>query len=642
MGDDTLISRYLRNGNDDDRADSDCAFRDLTAKYVGLVMGVAMRRTGQHEIAEEIAQTVFTILARKAHQLTGQSSIAGWLHRATMLESAKAMRSEYRRHRKMKKFIDQQAILQNAASVPVDEETLPVIDEALHRLSASDRDVILQRYFEDKSYREIAAATGATQAACEKRCSRALARLGEFLRRRGIAASGAMLGVAIASRLAHVPPAGFASALATKAVAGLPSTYSLFVAMNSMKLATITALIVASATVPMTIQWANSQRSAAAMTADAVLRSSELVGAAVPGNGAVGHRLDLAALERELARLPQSDIEAKLVDLMFALTAAEIPGVVDLVMQAENPRALFSVARALFARWAEIDPQAAAATLEEISFNDLKTGARAGALATWLASNPKAALAHMAELLTVNDKEFFQLDNAYPLDAWVADDPQAALTQVNAWIDDRHARNKLIMGIMRVWAKTDPEGAFAHSQSIGDEAVSLEMQVAILDRVWQTHPDKVISLAASAGFRSGMELYVGLAMGMWCERDPVAAVNAYLELPDSFRAANTIPRLAAEFARSDPERALMIASRLPENERQPWTLFSAQQLADSDPAMAVSIVESLPDDLHFRSNVLRRIAERWMRSQPDEAGEWIRNSNHFDAQAREDLLTYEL
>ena len=48
---------------------SDAAFEQLVAEHLGLVYGCALRRTRNPELAEDIAQQVFTILARKAPRL---------------------------------------------------------------------------------------------------------------------------------------------------------------------------------------------------------------------------------------------------------------------------------------------------------------------------------------------------------------------------------------------------------------------------------------------------------------------------------------------------------------------------------------------------------------------------------------------
>ncbi len=55
------------------------SFRALVEKYLGLVQGVALRRTGDPGLAGDISQAVFARLAAKASRVASQPSVAGWL-----------------------------------------------------------------------------------------------------------------------------------------------------------------------------------------------------------------------------------------------------------------------------------------------------------------------------------------------------------------------------------------------------------------------------------------------------------------------------------------------------------------------------------------------------------------------------------
>src|SRR5215471_20263607 len=55
------------------------AFETLVEKYFRMVYAVAARHTGDLHLAEDIAQSVFLILSRKARGFSPSSSILGWL-----------------------------------------------------------------------------------------------------------------------------------------------------------------------------------------------------------------------------------------------------------------------------------------------------------------------------------------------------------------------------------------------------------------------------------------------------------------------------------------------------------------------------------------------------------------------------------
>jgi hypothetical protein len=107
---------------------SEKAFDALVGKYLGMVLGIAGRRTGDRALAEEIAQDVFTILARKAQRLKCGATLAGWLHRVTVIECADAMRREISAKTKMN------AVSRHLASEldgrDVWRDALPLLDEA--------------------------------------------------------------------------------------------------------------------------------------------------------------------------------------------------------------------------------------------------------------------------------------------------------------------------------------------------------------------------------------------------------------------------------------------------------------------------------------------------------------------------------
>src|SRR5258706_16140475 len=89
-GPQAILADYVRNG-------SDRAFRELVNSYVNFVYSTALRALGgKRPLAEDVSQTVFIDLARKAAGLRADVSLAGWLHRHTCFLKHKAMRRELR------------------------------------------------------------------------------------------------------------------------------------------------------------------------------------------------------------------------------------------------------------------------------------------------------------------------------------------------------------------------------------------------------------------------------------------------------------------------------------------------------------------------------------------------------------------
>ena len=88
------------------------------------------------------------------------------------------------------------------------KEVSPHLDEAMERISESDRNAIILRYFENRPFRDLAAVLGLSEEAAKKRVSRALEKLRSVLARKGIRSTGSLLGTAlVASAVQPTPPA---------------------------------------------------------------------------------------------------------------------------------------------------------------------------------------------------------------------------------------------------------------------------------------------------------------------------------------------------------------------------------------------------------------------------------------------------
>src|SRR5687767_8670302 len=87
MADDLELLRRFATAGDDD------AFRELVGRHLDLVYSVALRQVnGDAHLAEDVAQSVFADLARKARRLSRRVILSGWLFDAARFAGAKAVR----------------------------------------------------------------------------------------------------------------------------------------------------------------------------------------------------------------------------------------------------------------------------------------------------------------------------------------------------------------------------------------------------------------------------------------------------------------------------------------------------------------------------------------------------------------------
>ena len=256
------------------------AFDALVRHYGGLVYTGALRRTGDPQLAEEVTQNVFVAIADKAGSLQHHPALTAWVFKTTRFESCKAMRGEYRRKKTQAALARETAPRQdgttaNAAPPPYPERdgpgwrvALPLLDQSLDDLPEADRQIVLQRFFEKRKFKDIAAQSGRSEAACKMRLGRALDKLERLLRKRGVALPAVGLAAALGTELTRAAPAQILAttaptALAASVEAGALSNLSttILYSMSTIKTASIAGgLVVAIACVPFILQRSETTR----------------------------------------------------------------------------------------------------------------------------------------------------------------------------------------------------------------------------------------------------------------------------------------------------------------------------------------------------------------------------------------------
>ncbi len=220
------------------------AFAELVRRHLGLVYGVALRQVGgDAHLAQDVAQEVFTALARKAPSLVARPALGGWLYQATQYAAINAVRRESRRRLRESAA---SIMAETELSSPPPMDLRPELDRVLAELGDSDRDAVVLRFFEEKSFAEIGRRFRLTENAARMRVERALDKLQSSLARRGVKSTTAAMAGALANSVSAAP-AGLAAtitqtAITTGATGGVLGVATLLT-MSKLQIGAITAVI---------------------------------------------------------------------------------------------------------------------------------------------------------------------------------------------------------------------------------------------------------------------------------------------------------------------------------------------------------------------------------------------------------------
>jgi RNA polymerase sigma factor (sigma-70 family) len=215
MSDDAaLLRRYA-----EDR--SEAAFAELVRRHLNLVYAVALRQCGgDAHLAQDVAQRVFTDLARKAAALASRPVLSGWLHRATQFAATDVVRAERRRRAREQEAHAMQELTRHPGAEPDWDRLRPVLDQAVNELGERDRDAVMLRFYEGRAFADIGVALRLSEDAARMRVDRALDKLRGSLAKRGVTSTAAALAAVLADQAGVAAPAGLAATVTGAALAG--------------------------------------------------------------------------------------------------------------------------------------------------------------------------------------------------------------------------------------------------------------------------------------------------------------------------------------------------------------------------------------------------------------------------------------
>jgi len=165
-------------------------FRDYGAKIYGL----ALRSGLAPKDAEDGVQEVFLKVQRRISTFRGEAALSTWLYQVAL----NTLRDHRRKVVRQTRAVDMSVVTEQAADptfptqceTPVEEasrsERRALVREALDRLPAKFREVLVLRELQGLAYRDIARILEVKQGTVESRIFRARERLAKELKRMGV------------------------------------------------------------------------------------------------------------------------------------------------------------------------------------------------------------------------------------------------------------------------------------------------------------------------------------------------------------------------------------------------------------------------------------------------------------------------
>ncbi len=638
--DQALLARYVSHGDE-------AAFAQLVSRHGGLIFCLALRKTGNRSLAEEITQNIFALLAQKGAALVNHPALLAWLQKATHYQADRAQAKEFTRQRLLQSYHDTETMnLSTDDSAAAMEEHFPMLDAALAELPEPDRQILLLRFWSQSPYKMIAQSLGSSVQACEKRASRALERMARSLRQRGVMLSATAVAAALAQSTAQaaLPPALNLTPTALK-LTPLMAGWQKLLLMTLMK-TKLTFIVVAVLAFSLAgfSGWmaGHNSREATALATAAPADSGGVKRGGISrkpmlSEAAGQRRVSLEALLQQAREaLHKGKIELAAKDLAAAKVSQidyeDIPAALEIIKQGEGFEIDADLTALLMGRWAEHDGAAACAFSLQLKQPRLSIHPIMDPLKAWAARDPQAAF----DWFRARSREGKALDGAtvgdwvpisnlrWIMGEWALKDPAAVARAIGGMEDkselqgvmiglgegSAQAKNRSLLldalsakytgpeegnrwiglrDVLDRWSQVQPAelAAWLDQQKIPNSSDTMANQPVL--KGWLIEdPSKAVAwwLRRSGGYpgRSGkMETLVEV----WAEADPIAASEWLAAQPKDAETAPAISKLVMKLNAKDPESAFTWAKAIaPEAIRKDALTSALKAWHTKDPAAA--------------------------------------------------------
>lgn len=172
-----LVDR-ARKGDED-------AYRQLVETHMRRIYGLAVRFTGRHEEADEVAQETFIRAFRSLDRFHGTASFGTWIYRIAI----NCCLSQRRRDKRSAigaagVELDEQLADERSPSqeqLAMEGQTRALVARAMERLSGQQRAIFVMKHLQQKTIAEIAEVLGCAEGTVKQQLFRAVQKVREHL-----------------------------------------------------------------------------------------------------------------------------------------------------------------------------------------------------------------------------------------------------------------------------------------------------------------------------------------------------------------------------------------------------------------------------------------------------------------------------
>jgi RNA polymerase sigma-70 factor, ECF subfamily len=154
------------------------------AQHCRWLRTVVLARLGEPQAMDEVMQEIALAAVKQQTPVSDPGKLGAWLYRVA-IRQVLLYRRRHGRQRKLLANFSQNGKGREANVDPLDwlllDERKTLVRGALHCLPCRDAEILLLKYTEDWSYRELAAHLGLSESAVEARLHRARQRLREAM-----------------------------------------------------------------------------------------------------------------------------------------------------------------------------------------------------------------------------------------------------------------------------------------------------------------------------------------------------------------------------------------------------------------------------------------------------------------------------